>query len=45
MQENVIPFDLMTYPGEKHAFAGEPQRMHVYEMISRFLGQHLHNGD
>ena len=45
LQENVIPFDLMTYPGEKHAIAGEPQRVHVYEMISRFLDQHLQNGD
>ncbi len=41
LQENVIPFDLMTYPGEKHALAGASQRVHVYEMISRFLDLHL----
>lgn len=41
LQENVIPFDLMTYPGEKHAIAGTSQRVHVYEMISRFLDLHL----
>ncbi len=41
LQENKIPFDLMTYPGEKHAIAGTSQRVHVYEMISRFFDRHL----
>ena len=41
LQEERIPFDLMTYPGEKHGITGENQRVHVYEMISRFLDQHL----
>ncbi|MFU8832742.1 MAG: S9 family peptidase [Wenzhouxiangella sp.] len=41
LQDNAIPFDLMTYPGEKHAIAGSGQRVHVYEMISRFFDQHL----
>ncbi|TVQ34215.1 MAG: S9 family peptidase [Wenzhouxiangella sp.] len=41
LQEQRIPFDLMTYPGEKHAIAGTNQRVHVYEMISRFLDGHL----
>ncbi|MFU8878402.1 MAG: DPP IV N-terminal domain-containing protein, partial [Wenzhouxiangellaceae bacterium] len=35
LQEQVIDFDLMTYPGEKHAIAGEPQRLHVYRQIDR----------
>ena len=41
LQEARIPFDLMTYPGEKHAIAGTSQRVHVYEMISRFFDLHL----
>lgn len=41
LQEEIIPFDLMTYPGEKHAIAGESQRVHVYEMIARYLDRHL----
>ncbi|MGY6630341.1 MAG: S9 family peptidase [Wenzhouxiangella sp.] len=41
LQEAHIPFDLMTYPGEKHAIAGRNQRVHVYEMISRFLDRQL----
>jgi dipeptidyl-peptidase-4 len=41
LQEQKISFDLMTYPGEKHAIAGTSQRVHVYEMISRFFDLHL----
>ncbi len=41
LQEKVIDFDLMTYPGEKHAIAGQPQRLHVYRQIDRFLRRHL----
>jgi dipeptidyl-peptidase-4 len=41
LQEERIPFDLMTYPGEKHGITGENQRVHVYEMIARFIHQHL----
>ena len=45
LQESRIPFDLMTYPGEKHAIAGADQRVHVHEMIARFLHQHLAPSD
>ncbi len=41
LQEQRIPFDLMTYPGEKHGIAGASQRVHVHEMIGRFFDQHL----
>ncbi|MDT8410608.1 MAG: S9 family peptidase [Wenzhouxiangellaceae bacterium] len=41
LQSNAIDFDLMTYPGEKHAISGEGQRLHVYRHIDRFLGRHL----
>ncbi|QOC21413.1 S9 family peptidase [Wenzhouxiangella sp. AB-CW3] len=45
LQENVIPFDLMTYPGEKHAIAGDAQRRHVYKTITRFLDRVLLPGE
>lgn len=41
LQEARIPFDLMTYPGEKHGVTGAPQRVHVHQMIVRFFHQHL----
>jgi dipeptidyl-peptidase 4 len=41
LQEKVIPFELMTYPGEKHAIAGTPQRVHVYKTITQFLDRIL----
>ena len=41
LQEDRIPFELMTYPGEKHSIAGTNQRVHVYQMITRFLHRHL----
>ncbi|GAB4178460.1 MAG: S9 family peptidase [Wenzhouxiangellaceae bacterium] len=42
LQTHAIDFDLMTYPGEKHAIAGQPQRLHAYRHIDRFLARHLH---
>jgi dipeptidyl-peptidase-4 len=41
LQDASIDFELMTYPGEKHAIAGEGQRLHVYRQIDRFLRRHL----
>ena len=41
LQDQAIEFDLMTYPGEKHAISGEGQRLHVYQTIARFFDRHL----
>ncbi|MBS3824408.1 MAG: S9 family peptidase [Wenzhouxiangellaceae bacterium] len=41
LQTEAIDFELMTYPGEKHAIAGEGQRLHVYRQIDRFVERHL----
>jgi len=41
LQSETIDFELMTYPGEKHAIAGEGQRLHVYRQIDRFMRRHL----
>lgn len=37
LQSRAIDFELMTYPGEKHAISGEGQRLHVYRRIDRFF--------
>jgi dipeptidyl-peptidase-4 len=41
LQSEAIDFELMTYPGEKHAISGEGQRLHVYRQIDRFLERNL----
>ncbi|MEX0915353.1 MAG: S9 family peptidase [Wenzhouxiangellaceae bacterium] len=41
LQAQAIDFELMTYPGEKHAISGEDQRLHVYRQIDRFLERNL----
>ncbi|MBB6086646.1 S9 family peptidase [Wenzhouxiangella marina] len=41
LQEQAIDFELMTYPGEKHAISGAGQRLHVYRTLTRFLDRHL----
>lgn len=41
LQSAAIDFELMTYPGEKHAISGEGQRLHVYRQIDRFFRREL----
>jgi dipeptidyl-peptidase-4 len=41
LQDQAIEFDLMTYPGEKHAISGEGQRLHVYQTIAQFFDRYL----
>ncbi|NBB92395.1 MAG: alpha/beta fold hydrolase [Gammaproteobacteria bacterium] len=41
LQARAFPFELMTYPGEKHAISGEGPRLHVYRTITGFLDRHL----
>ncbi len=41
LQARAFPFELMTYPGEKHAIAGDGPRLHVYRTIVDFLDRHL----
>jgi dipeptidyl-peptidase 4 len=44
LQQRSFPFELMTYPGEKHAIAGDGPRLHVYRTIADFLDRHLLDG-
>jgi len=41
LQARAFPFELMTYPGEKHAIAGSGPRLHAYRSIVAFLDRHL----
>jgi dipeptidyl-peptidase-4 len=45
LQGRAFPFDLMTYPGEKHAISGEGPRLHVYRTLTQFLDRHLLGAD
>ncbi|MGD8326317.1 MAG: S9 family peptidase [Sphingomonadales bacterium] len=42
-QENNIPFEMMTYPGQKHGIAGNKRRMHVNNTMLDFFDRHLKN--
>ena len=37
LQQNKVPFAMMTYPGATHAIAGEGPQTHVWTTITRFL--------
>ncbi len=42
LQEEGLPFDMMTYPGSKHGLTRVPATgKHVYAHIMRFFKQHL----
>ncbi len=41
LQERNAAFDLMTYPGAKHAIAGRANNIHRYTMMDRFFDEHL----
>ena len=44
LQTDSIPFELMTYPGEKHAISGAGQRLHVYRHFVEFFDRTLEPG-
>ena len=41
LQDQAIDFELMTYPGEKHAISGTGQRLHVYRTLTSFFDRYL----
>jgi len=41
MQEKGLPFDLMTYPGQRHGIRGEALQTHLMKTRMRFLNRHL----
>ncbi|MBN2071635.1 MAG: S9 family peptidase [Candidatus Krumholzibacteriota bacterium] len=41
LQDRVIPFEMMTYPGKKHSITGKATRTHLFETITSFMDRHL----
>lgn len=41
MQEKGLPFDLMTYPGQRHGIRGEALQTHLMKTRMSFLNRHL----
>lgn len=40
-QAKNIPFEMMTYPGQKHGFAGQERRKHLAHVMLNFFDRHL----
>ncbi len=41
MQENRVPFELMTYPGKKHGIRGEATRAHLWGRYMEFMDRNV----
>jgi dipeptidyl-peptidase-4 len=41
LQRARVPFEMMAYPGRKHGIQGKAVRIHLFEMILRFLERSL----
>ncbi|MGH7674169.1 MAG: alpha/beta hydrolase family protein, partial [Gemmatimonadales bacterium] len=35
------PFSLMVYPNRNHAITGGPTRQHLFELLTRYVEEHL----
>ncbi|MDF2176834.1 DPP IV N-terminal domain-containing protein [Aliiglaciecola sp. CAU 1673] len=41
LQDNMIPFQMMDYPGKKHGLRGKETSIHLYQTITRFFDRNL----
>ncbi|MCK4537601.1 MAG: prolyl oligopeptidase family serine peptidase, partial [Candidatus Krumholzibacteria bacterium] len=41
LQDRMIPFEMMTYPGKKHSLTGKATRTHLFKTITSFMDRHL----
>lgn len=41
LQQAMLPFDLMAYPGKQHALRGRETSIHRYSLIADFFARHL----
>ncbi|RUO74347.1 S9 family peptidase [Pseudidiomarina sediminum] len=41
LQQAMIPFELMAYPGKQHALRGRETSIHRYNLIADFFARHL----
>jgi dipeptidyl-peptidase-4 len=44
LQQRRLPFDLMTYPGQRHGIRGEDLQVHLMKTRMAFLDRHLKGG-
>lgn len=43
LQDKMLPFEVMDYPGKKHSLRGKETGTHLYMTITRFFDRHLNN--
>ncbi|RCU45642.1 S9 family peptidase [Corallincola holothuriorum] len=41
LQQAMLPFEMMNYPGKKHSIRGKETRIHLYRTIQQFFERHL----
>jgi dipeptidyl-peptidase-4 len=41
LQQLMLPFEMMNYPGKKHSIRGKETRVHLYRTIQQFFERHL----
>ncbi|WP_419147359.1 S9 family peptidase [Pseudoalteromonas 'SMAR'] len=41
LQDQVKPFEMMTYPGSKHSLRGKKVQMHLHQTITDFFNRHF----
>ncbi|GAA5217283.1 S9 family peptidase [Corallincola platygyrae] len=41
LQNAMLPFEMMNYPGKKHSIRGKETRIHLYRTIQQFFERHL----
>lgn len=44
LQERILPFQMMTYPGSKHSIWGDKIRVHLFQAITEFFDRELKEG-
>ena len=45
MQERRYPFEMMTYPGQRHGVRGEDRQVHLWTMIFDYFDRKLKDGE
>lgn len=41
LQQSMIPFDMMAYPGKAHGIRGREASIHRYQLVTDFFNRHL----
>ncbi|WP_105169033.1 S9 family peptidase [Pseudoalteromonas sp. T1lg23B] len=43
LQDNMQPFEMMTYPGSKHSLRGKKVQTHLHQTITNFFDRHFNS--